>query len=137
MPVDILMPKVKKLRLDEIDRSRFTEKTLLGVAADLKSGRTPLSRMQVVDDVVAGLRAMIFKDGGVTYHTSYTVGDERPFLKIGKGNAGDPDYITIEDARELTRTIKALGEKGVDVRDALLPRLRRELLKDGTRWRIK
>jgi hypothetical protein len=127
--------RVKKLEANE--QSKFTEKTLLGVANDLKSGRTPLSRIQIVDDMVIGLRAMIFKDGGITYHASYTVGDERPFIKIGKGNAADPDYITIKDARELTKTIKALGDKGVDVREALMPRLRRELLRDGARWRMK
>ena len=127
--------RVKKLQAAE--ESKFTEKTLVGVANDIKSGRTPVSRMQIVDDLVTGLRAIIFKEGGITYHTSYTVGDERPFIKIGTGNAGDSDFISIKEARELTRTIKALGDKGVDVRDALLPRLRRELLRDGTRWRMK
>jgi hypothetical protein len=42
---------------------------------------------------------------------------------------------TIKEARELTKTIRALAEKGIDIQDGLLPRLLRELKAWGTRWR--
>jgi hypothetical protein len=41
---------------------------------------------------------------------------------------------TIEEARALTKTIRALAEKGIDVQSGLHERLLRELKAQGTRW---
>jgi hypothetical protein len=116
--------------------TKFTAETLEAFARDLKSGRMPLERQQISDDKIVGLRAMIHKTGLIAFHASYYVGDKRPFLRIGTFNKGDPDFITIEDAREITKTIKALGDKGIDVADGLTRRLVRELKDKGTSWRV-
>lgn len=116
--------------------SKFTPERLHAFARDLKSQRVPLERQQISDDKIVGLRAMIHKSGRIAFHVSYYVGDKRPFMFIGTfDDPKDPDYISIEDARELTRTIKALGDKGIDVQDGLHRRLVKELLDKGTNWR--
>jgi hypothetical protein len=118
-------------------KSDFTVENFKNILADLQSGRWPLQRTQISDDMVTGLRMMINKSGLMSYHASYYVGDDRPFMKIGDANEDSPDYISLEDAREITKTIIALGEKGIDVQDGLHRRLIRELKKEGTRWRPK
>jgi hypothetical protein len=116
--------------------SKFTAERLQAFARDLKSQRVPLERQQISDDIVVGLRAMIHKSGLIAFHVSYYVGDKRPFMRIGTfDNPKDPDYISIEDAREVAKTIKALGDKGIDVQDGLHRRLIRELKEKGTAWR--
>lgn len=116
--------------------SLFTEETLKSIAKDLKSGRMgPMQRTQISDDMVAGLRANIQASGLVTYHVAYYVGAERPFLAIGHGNPDMDDYITVDEARELAKTIKALGDMGIDPADGLYRRLIRELKTEGTKWR--
>jgi hypothetical protein len=115
---------------------KFTADRLEAFAKDLKSQRVPLERQQISDDRVVGLRAMIHKTGLIAFHVSYYVGDKRPFMKIGDFNKESPDYISIEDAREVAKTIKALGEKGIDVQDGLQRRLVRELKEKGTNWRV-
>jgi hypothetical protein len=115
----------------------FSEKMLLSVAANLKSGRLPLKRTQLSDDMVTGLRAVVYETGEISYHASYHFDDQRPFLRIGSANRDSPDYISLSDAREITNTVKALAAKGVNVQDGLLPRLIRELLRDGLGWRPK
>lgn len=126
-------------RTRQVDRtdgpSKFTEETLLAVARDLKSGRLPMQRTQLSDDMVQGLRANIQASGLVTYHVAYRVGDERPFVAIGHGNKDMDDYITVTEARELTKTIKKLGDMGIDVQDGLYARLMRELKEQGSAWR--
>lgn len=117
--------------------SRFTRESLEGVAKDLQSGRLPLQRTQVSDDLVAGLRAQIHKSGLISFHVSYNVGDKRPFMNIGSLNEDEPDHITITEARNLAKTIKALGDKGIDVQDGLHKRLLRELNEKGANWRPK
>jgi hypothetical protein len=133
------LAQVKKLRPDE--PSKFTEKNLFAIAKDLETGRMPLpsGRIQVSDDRVTGLRAMVFKSGMVTFHIAYFVSgkDERQYMKIGQLNKESEDYISLVDARELTKTIKSLGDKGIDVQDGLLKRLVKELLEKGTSWRAK
>jgi hypothetical protein len=114
---------------------KFTPERLEAFARDLKSQRVPLERQQMSDDIVVGLRAMIHKTGLIAFHVSYYVGDKRPFIRIGTFNRDDPDYISIDDAREVAKTIKALGEKGVDVQDGLHRRLVRELKEKGSAWR--
>lgn len=127
------MAKRKALR--DIEQSVFTEANLAAMAKDLKSRRLPLDRTVLSDDLVTGLRAVIRKDGGVTYHASYTYGDARPFMKLGVMDPKDPEHISLEDARELTKTIKALADKGIDPQDGLHRRLVAELLRDGVNWK--
>lgn len=128
---------VRRLKLGSVEQSKVTEKTLLSIAADLKAGRMPADRLTISDDIVTGLRCLILKSGEATYSASYHFAGERPYLKIGSAHKGDPDYLPLADAREITKTIKALADKGIDVQDGLLPRLRRELLRDGVKWRPK
>lgn len=116
--------------------AKFTAERLHQFAKDLKSGRIPLERQQISDDMVVGLRTMVHKTGLIAFHVSYYVDDKRPFIKIGDFNEDSPDYISIEDAREVTKTIKALGDKGIDVQDGLQRRLIRELKEKGTAWKV-
>lgn len=127
------MPKRKALR--SMEESVFTEATLAAMAKDLKSRRLVLDRTTVSDDLVTGLRAIITKDGSVTYHASYHLGDTRPYLRLGVMDPKHPDHISLDDARELTKTIKALADKGIDPQEGLHRRLIRELLEKGPRWR--
>jgi len=131
------MAKRKPLRAGA--ESKFEPETLKALAKDLQSGRIPMERVTVSDDMVTGLRAMVTKDGGISFHASYHFGDARPFLKLGNFHVSpkDPDYISIQDARELTKTIKALADKGIDPQQGLHTRLIRELKRDGTSWRPK
>lgn len=115
--------------------TKFTQERLDSFAKDLKTQRVPLERQQISDDMVVGLRAMIHRTGLIAYHVSYYVGDKRPFMKIGEGNKDSPDFLTVEQAREIAKTVKALGDKGIDVQDGLHRRLIRELQEKGTNWR--
>lgn len=116
------------------EKSKFDATTLLEIAKDLQSGKLPLERVRVSDDMVVGMRAVVNKTGLCTLHVAYEVGNERPFFKLGDVNKDSPDYISIEDARELAKTIKALGTRGINVADASNRRLIRELKRDGARW---
>ncbi|KRQ11888.1 hypothetical protein AOQ73_05635 [Bradyrhizobium pachyrhizi] len=78
---------------------------------------------------------MIHKSGLISFHCSYYVGENRPFMKLGDLNEDSPNHITLDDARDLTKTIKALGEKGIDVQEGLHRRLIKELKKEGLKWR--
>lgn len=85
-----------------------------------------------------GLRALIQRDGRVSLHAGNTVGESRPMMMLGQiSNAKADDYITIQEACELTKTIQALGDRGVDPQEGLHARLRRELAEQGTKWRAK
>jgi hypothetical protein len=125
----------KRKPLQSTEESVFTESSLAAMAKDLKSRRLVLDRTTVSDDLVTGLRAIITKDGNVTYHASYHLGDQRPFLRLGVMDPKHPDHISLDDARELTKTIKALAAKGIDPQDGLHKRLIKQLLQQGTRWR--
>lgn len=114
----------------------FTEKFFQQVAEDMKSGRWPGKRVQHADDMVTGLRAQVFPTGIISYHVQFYVGDQRPFMLIGYGNKSDPMYITVQEAREIAKTIIALGKKGINPQDGLLPRLIHELKRDGTNWKL-
>jgi hypothetical protein len=117
--------------------SKFTIETLQALAKDLSTGRLPLERTTVSDDRVIGLRAMVMKNGNITFHASYHFGDKRPFMLLGQPiDKKADDYVSLEDARELTKTIKYLAEEiGVDPQDGLQKRLIRELKTEGTSWR--
>lgn len=98
-----------------------------------------MERIQISDDMVTGLRAIVTKGGRISFHASYHFGDSRPFITLGEYNVpkSHPDYISIEDARELTKTIKTLADKGIDPQDGLHRRLIRELREQGPKWRPK
>jgi hypothetical protein len=94
-----------------------------------------MKRLNLSDDMVTGLRATILPSGKITLHASYTVGERRPFMFIGELDPKSEDHISIEDARDITKTIKALGDKGIDVADGLHRRLIKELREKGVKWR--
>lgn len=119
------------------EKSKFDEATLLAIGKDLASGKLPLERVRVSDDMVVGLRAVVNRSGLVTLHASYAVGENRPFILLGSLNDDADNHITIKEARELTKTIKAIGDKGIDVQEGLHRRLMRELKRDGTAWKPK
>jgi hypothetical protein len=128
---------VRRMKLGSVSESKVTEKTLLKIADDIKAGRMPADRFTISDDLQVGLRCLILKSGEVTYSASYHFAGERPYLKIGSARKEDPDYLPLAEAREITKTIKALADKGIDVQEGLLPRLIRELKRDGVRWKPK
>lgn len=130
---------MRRKALGASERSKFTRETLLAIAADMsKKHYEGVNRINLTDDMQPGLRALVQKDGRVSLHAGYTVGDSRPMIMLGQ--ISDPkasDFITIEDARHLTKTIRALGERGVDPQEGLQTRLLRELKEKGTSWRPK
>ena len=91
---------------------------------------TKNARITVSDSVQQGLRALITPDGAISFHVHYTIGESRPYLRIG----GLPG-TSIAEARELTKTVLALAAKGIDPQDGLHSRLIKELLKKGAAWR--
>jgi hypothetical protein len=117
------------------EKSKFDETTLLNVAKDLSSGKLPLERVRISDDMVVGLRAVVNRSGLVTLHVSYEIGDERPFMLLGSLNKDADNHISIEEARELAKTVKSLAARGINVQDGLHRRLVRELKDKGTAWR--
>jgi hypothetical protein len=118
-----------------VERKKFAPATFEALAEDLQSGRIPLDRVTVTDTDVTGLRAIIRNTGLVSYHISYDVDGSRPYLKLGDHNPGCPGHMTVEEARKVARTVKALAAKGVDPAAGLHERLVRELLDRGEKWK--
>lgn len=110
--------------------SKFSVATFKNILDDLQSGRMPLDKVTLVDDVQVGLRAIMRKAGTIAFHVHYEFKDSRPLLKIGE----HPD-MSIDEARALAKTIVQLGKQGIDVQEGLHNRLMRELKKEGTNWR--
>lgn len=129
------MAKRSALRAHE--PSKFDTKTLQALAKDLQTNRLPLERVTVSDDMVTGLRAVVYKSGLISFAISYHFGGERPFLKLGVLDEKDPEHISITEARELAKTVKSLADKGIDPQAGLHKRLLRELKTQGTAWRPK
>jgi hypothetical protein len=132
----------KKLETQPADETKFDKPTMLKILKDLQTGRLPLPRVQISDDKVTGLRAMINRGGtkqnpggSIALHAAYAVGGSRPLVKLGELQDGAEEPITIDEARELTVVIQELGEKGVDVQEGLHRRLMTELRRDGANWR--
>lgn len=111
-------------------KSEFTAEKLQSMSDAVKSGRMKVDKLMISDDMVTGLRALIRSTGSVSFHCQYDFEGSRPMIKVG-----DLGETTIEEARELTRTIHALAAKGIDVQSGLHERLLRELKAQGTRWR--
>jgi len=123
------------------EHSQITEKILFKMAADLQRGVPPLPKLSVVDDMVVGLRFIIYKDGEIAIHASYTVGERRPFMKLGTLTPPAKDrqpktaeQLSLVEARELTKAIKAIGDRGIDIEAASRARLMEELKRDGGKW---
>lgn len=118
--------------------SQFNEKMLFTAVEELQSGKIKLERMRYVDDVVTGLRFVMNRESGlITFHITYAVGNDRKYLLLGSLNKERQDHISIEDARKLAETVKALAEKGIDPVEGLHARLMRELKRDGAKWQPK
>jgi hypothetical protein len=113
----------------------FTESNLQQIANDLANGKLKLPRVQVSDDRVTGLRAMVNKSGLISLHAAYTIGASRPLVKIGELDPKSPEHLTIEEAREVTKTIQALARKGIDVQEGLHRSMIRGIRKEGVKWR--
>jgi hypothetical protein len=111
-------------------KSEFTAERLQAMSDALKSGRMKVDKLMISDDIVTGLRALVRSTGTVSFHCQYDFNGSRPMLKVG-----DLGETTVEEARELTKTIRALAAKGIDVQSGLHERLLRELRAQGTRWR--
>jgi hypothetical protein len=111
--------------------SRFTPKILKDTLADLQSGRLgTLDKVTIGDDDQPGLRAIVRKSGTVSFHVIYSVNDERPILLIGHW-----PHTSIDEARDLAKTIRTLAAEGIDVTEGLHARLISELKRDGIKWR--
>lgn len=124
-------PNARTKRKQEISPadSTFTAPVLLGMAAALRTGRLDRNKISTTDDVEPGLRAYVRESGTVALHCHYEVGNSRPMIKVG-----ELPGTTIEDARLLTRTIRAIAAKGIDVQDSLHERLFQELRAQGEDW---
>lgn len=120
----------------EPESSRFNVEHLEMLAKDLKSGRLKLNRITLSDNIVKGLRAIVRDTGLISYHIYYTVGDsDAAYLKVGVHDPKNPDHLTIPQAREIAKVVKALGKKGIDPQEGLHQRLVRELFEQGEKWR--
>lgn len=132
----------KKLESQPTEETRFDKATMMKILKDLQTGRLPLPRVQISDDMVTGLRAMINRGGtkqnpggSIALHAAYAVGGSRPLVKLGELQDGAEEPITIDEARELTKVIQALGDEGIDVQEGLHRRLMSEIRRDGINWR--
>lgn len=134
---------MRKRTLRPNEPSQITEKVLVRIAEDLKAGKPPLPKLAVVDDMVPGLRFIIYKNGEIAIHASYVVGERRPFLKLGVLKASPdrrqeglpPQELSLAEARQLVRDIKSIGLRGIDIQEGLVTRLLAELKRDGAAWR--
>lgn len=114
--------------------SKFTANVLAKMAKDVQSGTLPVPKkspwLSFGDDRVPGLRAIIRKSGAVTFHAMYNIGDSRPMILVGSF----PE-TSIEEARHLANIVRGLARMGIDVQEAMHPRLLKELERDGMSWR--
>jgi Arm DNA-binding domain len=111
-------------------KSEFTAEMLQSMSEALKSGRMKVDKVTFTDDVQPGLRAIVRSKGAITLHCHYDFEGSRPMIKVG-----EIPGCTVDEARALTKTIRALAAKGIDVQSGLHERLLRELKAQGTRWR--
>lgn len=108
----------------------FTDVNLKRFSQDIISGRLPIKRPSISDDRVPGLRAIFRESGQISFHVQYSIGDSRPFLKIG-----DYPDMSIADARKIAEAIKHQATQGVDVQVELHTKLMRDLLTKGKSWK--
>lgn len=121
----------------------FTESNLRALVDDLKRGPMKVNkRVTVCDPIVTGLRAVVSRSGGIALSACYTFDESRPLVKLGEMGAPehDPEYMTIDDARELTKVIKALADRGINIEEEIgkvRQKLLRDVLEKGEKWRPK
>jgi Arm DNA-binding domain len=96
----------------------------------LKVKESNNAKITLSDPMTTGLQAIIRPSGAVSFHVHYHCNGQRPLLKLGN----HPD-MTIAQARELTKTVIALGNLGIDPQEGLHERLIRELQAKGIKWR--
>lgn len=113
---------------DRILADRVFTAEMFTVAA--KSIKGTKKKITLSDPMTTGLQAIIRPSGAISFHVHYHYNGHRPLLKLG-----DFPGMTIVQARELTRTVIALGELGIDPQEGFRERLIRELLRDGEKWR--
>lgn len=114
---------------------KFNIETLEKVASDVAKGKygdLPNGKLSIGDEMQEGLRAIILKDGTISYHVGYRIEGSRPYIKVGTH-----PYMSINDARQLAKTIRHLASVGIDVQDGLHKRLIAELQREGIKWRPK
>lgn len=119
--------------------SKFSVKLIEQFVDDLTRQRIPLERVTLTDEVQPGLHYIIRANGGATFHVQYyNKTGKRPYFTLGRHAPGEADHMTIERARHLAKTIRALADKGIDIDDALI-NARAQLLIDveerGEDWR--
>lgn len=128
----------RRIRRDKIglsaEKSKITEALLFRTVEELQSGRMPLERQRWSDDVAVGLRITVNFSGLITFAASYDIDNERHHMIIGSLNKERDDYITLEKARQRTKIIKGLAERGVNPQDGLHRRLLREIDEEGLKW---
>lgn len=93
--------------------------------------RSTDGRFRVFDDQQPGLQFVFYKTGDITCHAGYAINASRPLAKIGDYG----DNMNLQEARHITKLVRELGDRGIDVQDSYLPRLIRELKRDGLKWR--
>jgi len=111
-------------------RQEFTPAFLEKLASQLQRGTIPLPQITVTDTEQPGLRALIRASGVVAFHVSYTIGETRPYTKIGELGT-----MTIDEARKIARTVQTLAEQGIDPFAGLIEARVKELQRHGARWR--
>jgi Arm DNA-binding domain len=107
----------------------FTPEMFEKAASSLK-GKSAPKLITLSDPMTTGLQAIIRPSGAVSFHVHYHCNGQRPLLKLGN----HPD-MSIAQARELTKTVIALGNLGIDPQEGLHERLIRELQAKGIKWR--
>lgn len=114
---------------------KFNADTLKKLADDLQSGRIPLDRITISDEMQVGLRAYIRPSGQIAFHVQYPRPDGKSRFDRNVMKIGDFPEMTIPEARELAKTIMSLAKMGIDVQEGLHERLITELKAKGPKWR--
>lgn len=114
--------------------SKFSADLINALIKDLQEKRLPLGKITITDEETPGLRAIIRDSGTVTLSLQYAVTGQklRPTISLGEF----PE-MSIQKARNYSKTILELGKQGIDIQQGLLPRLLKELERDGVKWRPK
>ncbi len=84
----------------------------------------------MISDAKTGLRVIVSPTKEISFHVHYAFEGSRPFLLLGYAGEG----MTVERARKLARTIRALAAKEIDPQSGLRERLIRELEAEGEAW---
>lgn len=120
-------------------QSQFSVRLIEDFLDDLKRQRIPLDKVTLTDEVQPGLHCIVRSNGSATFHVQYyNKTGKRPYFMIGRHAPGQADHLTIERARHIAKTIRALADKGIDVDDGLINARAQVLLdveEQGEKWR--